>query len=69
MAQGNEQVEINKPILLPKEDGQKNTEILDPEDEDQLQPPLTNEGILAELQQEDILLDLEPIPDKCRSLG
>ena len=35
---------------------------LDPENEDQIQPP-TNEEITAELQQEDIPSDLEPIPD------
>ena len=34
---------------------------LDPENEDQIQPP-TNEEITAELQQEEIPLDLEPIP-------
>ena len=44
------------------EDGQQNREILDHEDDDQIQPT-TNEEITPELQQEDIPLDLEPIPD------
>ena len=47
---------------MPEEDGQQNREILNPEDEDKIQPP-TNEEITAELQQEDIPFDLEPIPD------
>ena len=64
--QGNEQVEIYKPILLPKGDGQQNREILDPEDEDQLQPPIIEE-IPAQLKQEDVLLDLEPILDNVDS--
>ena len=54
-------MEIYKPVLLP-EDGQQKREILTPEDDDQIQLP-TNEEITAELQQEDIPLDLEPSPD------
>ena len=52
-SQGDEQVEIYKSVLLPKENGQKNREILNPEDEVQIQPPI-NEEITNELQQEDI---------------
>ena len=32
------QEEIFRPVLLPEEDGQQNREVLDPEDENQLQP-------------------------------
>ena len=41
-SQGDEQVDIYKVILLPKEDGQQNKEILDHKDDDQIKPP-TNE--------------------------
>ena len=37
-SQGDEQVDIYKVILLPKEDGQQKREILDPKDEAQIQP-------------------------------
>ena len=47
---------------MPEEDGQKNREILNPEDEDQTESP-TNEEITTELKQQDIPLDLEPIAD------
>ena len=47
---GDKHVEIYKSVLLPGEGGQRNREILDPKDE-------------AQIQQEDIPLDLEPIPD------
>ena len=60
-SQGDDEVEIYRAVPLPEE-GQQNREILNPDDEDQIQSP-TNEEITVELQQEDIPLNLEPIPD------